>query len=88
MVIDEQTLAQLDAEQLRQMTQRLLGELRYQRALNEKLSYECALLKRMKFAAQSERFDAEQRLPSAGDQVWLQVLGEHTCYYQNEELLP
>ena len=32
MVIDEQTLAQLDAEQLRQMTQRLLGELRYQRA--------------------------------------------------------
>ncbi|MBP6753788.1 MAG: ABC transporter ATP-binding protein, partial [Alicycliphilus sp.] len=34
------------------------------------------------------RFDAEQRLPSAGDQVWLQVLGEHTCYYQNEELLP
>ena len=29
----------------------------------------------------------ETRLPSAGDTVWLQVLGEHTCYYQNEELL-
>ena len=67
MVIDEQTLAQLDAEQLRQMTQRLLGELRYQRALNEKLSYECALLKRMKFAAQSERFDAEQRTLLEGE---------------------
>ncbi|MBH1977049.1 MAG: ABC transporter ATP-binding protein [Comamonadaceae bacterium] len=34
------------------------------------------------------RFNTEQRLPSAGDQVWLQVLGEHTCFYQNEELLP
>jgi transposase len=61
MVIDEQALAGLDAEQLRELTQRLLGELRHQRALNEKLSYECALLKRMKFAAQSERFNPEQR---------------------------
>ena len=34
------------------------------------------------------RFGPEQRLPSQGDPVWLQVLGEHTCYYQNEELLP
>ena len=33
------------------------------------------------------RFSPETRLPSAGDTVWLQVLGEHTCYYQNEELL-
>ena len=30
----------------------------------------------------------EQRLPSPGDSVWLQALGEHTCFYQNEELLP
>jgi len=22
-----------------------------------------------------------------GDSIWLQVLGEHTCFYQNEELL-
>jgi glycerol transport system ATP-binding protein len=29
----------------------------------------------------------EQRLPAVGDTVWLQVLGEHTCFYQNEELL-
>ena len=34
------------------------------------------------------RFSPEMRLPSKGDTVWLQVLGEHTCFYQNEELLP
>jgi glycerol transport system ATP-binding protein len=27
-------------------------------------------------------------LPAVGDTVWLQVLGEHSCFYQNEELLP
>ena len=53
MVIDEQALSELDTEQLRAVTQRLLAELRHQRALNEKLAYECAMLKRMKFAAQS-----------------------------------
>lgn len=61
MVIDEQALGELDAVQLREVTQRLLTELRHQRALNEKLAYECALLKRLKFAAQSERHSAEQR---------------------------
>jgi len=61
MVIDEQALSELDAEQLREVTQRLLTELRHQRALNEKLAYECALLKRLKFAAQSERHSADQR---------------------------
>ena len=29
----------------------------------------------------------EQVLPGEGGTVWLQVLGEHTCFYQNEELL-
>ncbi len=61
MVIDEQALSELDAEQLREVTQRLLTELRHQRALNDKLAYECALLKRLKFAAQSERHSADQR---------------------------
>ncbi|XAH21487.1 IS66 family transposase [Xylophilus sp. GW821-FHT01B05] len=61
MVIDEQALSELDAEQLREVTQRLLAELRHQRALNEKLTYECALLKQLKFAAQSERHSADQR---------------------------
>ena len=59
MVIDEQTLAELDTAQLREVTQRLLGELRHQRALNEKLVYENAWLKRLKFAAQSERHNAQ-----------------------------
>lgn len=61
MVIDEQALSELDAEQLREVNQRLLTELRHQRALNEKLAYECALLKRLKFAAKSERHSADQR---------------------------
>lgn len=61
MVIDEQALSELNAEQLREVTQRLLTELRHQRALNEKLIYECAVLKRLKFAAQSERHSLDQR---------------------------
>jgi transposase len=61
MVVEPQSLSELNAEQLREMTTRLMTELRHQRALNEKLAYENALLKRMKFAAQSERHNAEQR---------------------------
>jgi len=61
MVVEQQSLSELSAQQLREMTTRLMTELRHQRALNEKLAYENALLKRMKFAAQSERFSAEQR---------------------------
>ena len=61
MVVEPQSLSELSAEQLREMTTRLMTELRHQRALNEKLAYENALLKRMKFAAQSERHNAEQR---------------------------
>lgn len=61
MVIDEQALAELDAAQLRELTHRLLGELRHKSALLDKLTHENALLKRMKFAAQSERFDPQQK---------------------------
>ena len=35
--------------------------MRHQRALNEKLAYECALLKRLKFASQSARHSADPR---------------------------
>lgn len=38
MVIDEQALAELDAEHLREVSQRLLAERRHQRVLNEKLA--------------------------------------------------
>ena len=61
MVVEQQSLSELNAQQLREIAQRLFTELRHSKALNEKLTYENALLKRMKFAAQSERFNAEQR---------------------------
>ena len=61
MLMQPQFLDDLSAEQLREMTTRLLTELRHSQALNAKLTHENALLKRMKFAAQSERFNAEQR---------------------------
>ena len=34
------------------------------------------------------RVSPERALPPAGERVWLQVLGPHTCFYQNKELLP
>jgi len=61
MLMQPQSLDDLSAEQLREMTTRLLTELRHSQAINAKLAHENALLKRMKFAAQSERFNAEQR---------------------------
>ena len=61
MLMQPQSLDDLSAQQLREMTTRLLTELRHSQALCAKLTHENALLKRMKFAAQSERFNAEQR---------------------------
>ena len=55
------SLSDLSAEQLRELTGRLLVEVRHKQALIDKLTHENALLKRLKFAAQSERYGAEQR---------------------------
>ena len=33
------------------------------------------------------RLPAGMTLPQVGDTVWLQVLGTHTCFYKNEELV-
>ena len=33
------------------------------------------------------RLSPEQAIPKAGDAVWLAVVGEHTCYYKDEELV-
>ena len=33
------------------------------------------------------RMSPEVQLPAGGASVWLQVLGEHTCFYQNEEIV-
>ncbi|WP_181147531.1 MULTISPECIES: IS66 family transposase [Acidovorax] len=56
-----QSLEHLSADQLREMAARLMTQLRHQGALLEKLTHENSLLKRMKFAAQSERFNPEQK---------------------------
>ncbi|TDS69600.1 IS66 family transposase [Comamonas sp. JUb58] len=75
MVVQQQSLNNLSAEQLREMVASLMGhvtdkdaqiarhqtELKHSQALNAKLTHENALLKRMKFAAQSERYNAEQK---------------------------
>ena len=61
MVVEPQSLESLSAEQLRELTARLMVQLRHQSALLDKLTHENALLKRMKFAAQSERFNPEQK---------------------------
>jgi glycerol transport system ATP-binding protein len=33
------------------------------------------------------RLSSETQLPAVGDTTWLQVLGEHTCFYQDEVLI-
>ena len=33
------------------------------------------------------RLSPEQAIPRVGETVWLSVVGEHTCYYVNEELI-
>ena len=68
MVVEPQSLESLSAEQLRSALLSMLQaaaakdqELAFKQTLIDKLTHENALLKRMKFAAQSERFNAEQR---------------------------
>jgi transposase len=51
----------LDETQLRQAVQRLRVELHHKSALVDKLTHENATLKRLKFAAKSEVFNAEQK---------------------------
>ncbi len=33
------------------------------------------------------RLGPEQTMPKVGDEVWLKIAGDHTCFYQNEELI-
>ncbi|MBC5784860.1 IS66 family transposase [Ramlibacter sp. USB13] len=60
-MIAEQHIDAMDAAQLRELTARLLTEAKHKDAVIEKLTHENAVLKRLKFAAQSERFNAEQK---------------------------
>lgn len=68
-------LDHLDAQQLREMVQSLMGrveageleidrrdrEIAFKQATIDKLTHEMAVLKRLKFASKSEAFTAEQR---------------------------
>ena len=54
-------LDKLDQTQLRQTVQRLQVELHHKSALVDKLTHENAILKRLKFAAKSEAYSAEQK---------------------------
>jgi glycerol transport system ATP-binding protein len=33
------------------------------------------------------RLTPDSKRPQAGDTIWLRMLGEHTCFYKNEELV-
>jgi transposase len=67
-VIDTTQLSQLDAPQLREMVSSLMStvaakdrEIAFKQATIDKITHEMAVLKRLKFAARSEAFNAEQR---------------------------
>jgi transposase len=67
-VIDTTQLHQLDAPQLREMVRSLMGtvvakdrEIAFKQATIDKITHEMAVLKRLKFAARSEAFNAEQK---------------------------
>lgn len=59
MIADD--LDTLDAQQLRDRLRATRAEVAFKQALIDKLTHENAILKRLKFAAQSEKYTAEQR---------------------------
>ena len=61
MELKQRSVEDLSAQQLRELATRLLTDVRHKQAVIDKLTHENALLKRLKFAAQSERYSAEQR---------------------------
>jgi transposase len=61
MVIAPEKLPDMSADELRDVVQSLFKTLTFKQATIDKLTHENATLKRLKFAAQSERFSAEQR---------------------------
>ncbi|MGH7633195.1 MAG: IS66 family transposase, partial [Gemmatimonadaceae bacterium] len=60
-MISTESLNTFDVEQLRHTVLKLQAQLLHATALNEKLTHEMAVLKRLKFAAKSEVFNAVQR---------------------------
>jgi transposase len=60
-VMDIACIESLAEPQLRELTARLITEVRHKQATIDKLTHEMAVLKRLKFAAKSESFSAEQK---------------------------
>jgi transposase len=60
-VIAEQNIDSMETAQLREVVRAMLAQAKHKDAVIEKLTHENAVLKRLKFAAQSERFNTEQR---------------------------
>ena len=60
-MIDLQSVDSLSAEQLREAVRSLHGEVRFKQSVIDKLTHENAALKRLKFAASSEAYSAEQK---------------------------
>jgi transposase len=58
--MDEQVDRQGLDEGARALVQRLLADLKHKQAQIDKLAYEMALLKRLKFAAKTEALNADQ----------------------------
>ena len=56
-----QNIDAMEAAQLREVVCAMRAEVKHKDAVIEKLTHENAVLKRLKFAAHSERFNAEQR---------------------------
>jgi transposase len=61
MIAANNDITQMNEQELRIFTQRILQELRHKEVQLEKLAFENATLKRLKFAAKSEKFNTEQR---------------------------
>jgi transposase len=59
--MDAACIDELTEPQLRELAARLITEVRHQQATIDKLTHEMAVLKRLKFAARSEAFSAEQK---------------------------
>ena len=60
-VIEAVHIDQLPEAQVRALAARLITEVRHKQATIDKLTHEMAVLKRLKFAAKSEAFNAEQK---------------------------
>ena len=61
MLATPEELSNLSEAQLRELAASLITELRHKQTLITQLTHEMAILKRLKFAAKAERFNAQQR---------------------------